>query len=122
MTVQIISAHSFKIRFPEFEAVPSSRIEFYIEEAALEVDAAWEARQTLGMLYLTAHKLMMALSRAGSATGQQIASESFPGVLSVTYTTAPALTDAAVEDLSQTFYGVRFKALRDAAVGSVAVV
>jgi hypothetical protein len=122
MTDQVISAHTVKMRFPEFEPVQSTRIEFAIEEAALQVDWTWGIYEALGMMWLSAHILMMEISRAGSSTGQQIASESFPGVVSVTYTTAPPLTDVEVDDLSQTFYGVRFKALRDAAVGSVAIV
>lgn len=122
MTDQVISAHTVKMRFPEFETVPSTRIEFAIEEAALQVDWTWDIYEANGMMWLTAHILAMEIARSGSGTGQQIASESFSGVLSVTYTTAPALTDIEVEDLSQTFYGVKFKALREAAVGSVAIV
>ena len=36
MTDQIISAHSVKMRWPMFESVPSTQIEFAIEEAALK--------------------------------------------------------------------------------------
>jgi hypothetical protein len=119
---QIISAHTVKMRFPEFETVQSTQIEFAIEEAAMWVDSTWGDLQALGLLYLSAHYLMMWASRAGSGTGQQIASEGYTGVVSVTYTTAPQLTETEVDDLSQTFYGVRFKSLRDAAVGGPAVV
>ena len=42
-------------------------------------------------------------------------------MVSVTYTTAPALTDVEVEDLSQTFLA-SVETLREAAVGSVAIV
>lgn len=122
MVDQVISAHTVKMRYPQFVSVPSSQIEFVIEEAALQVDWTWGIYEARGMMTLTAHMLTVELSRAGSATGQQIASESFPGVVSISYTTAPTLNDEAVDDLSQTIYGVQFKALREAAVGSVAIV
>ena len=122
MVDQVISAHTVKMRYPQFVSVPSTQIEFAIEEAALWVDDTWGVYEARGMMLLTAHNLTVELSRAASATGQQIASESFPGVVSITYTTAATLSDDAVDDLSQTIYGVQFKALRDAAVGSVAVV
>jgi hypothetical protein len=122
MVDQVISAHTLKMRFPEFVNVASTWIEFAIEEASLWVDATWGIYEALGMYYLSAHFLTMAISRAASGTGQQIASESFPGVVAITYATAPTLSDDAVEDLSQTYYGVRFKALRDMAVGGPVVV
>jgi hypothetical protein len=122
MVDQVISAHTVKMRFPEFVNVASSWIEFAIEEASIWVDATWGIYEALGMYYLTAHILTMSLSRAASGTGQQIASESFPGVVAVTYTTAPSLAADAVEDLTQTYYGMRFKALRDVAIGGPVVV
>lgn len=122
MTDIVISAHSVKMRFPELAQYPSSLIEFAIEEASLQVDDTWGIYQALGLLYLSAHILIMGISRGASGTGQPITSESFPGVVSVSYAAPPPLTADAVEDLDQTFYGVRFKALRDAAVGTVAIV
>jgi hypothetical protein len=122
MVDQVISAHTVKMRYPQFVSVPSTQIEFAIEEAALWVDDTWGIYEARGMMLLTAHFLTVELTRAASGTGQQIASESFPGVVAVTYTTAPQLSDDAVDDLSQTIFGIQFKALRDAAVGSVAIV
>ena len=122
MVDQVISAHTVKMRYPQFVSVPSTQIEFAIEEAALWVDDTWGVYEARGMMLLTAHNLTVELTRAASSTGQQIASENFPGVVSVTYTTAEPLSDDAVDDLAQTIYGIQFKALRDAAVGSVAVV
>src|SRR5580765_3346712 len=118
----VISAHSVKMRYPQFANVPSTQIEFLIEDAALQVDWTWGIYEIPGMMALVAHKLTMDLSRAASATGQQIASESYSGVMSVTYTPAPPLSSDEVEDLNSTYYGVQFKALREAAVGSVAIV
>ena len=43
-------------------------------------------------------------------------------MVSVTYASPAALSGDALNDLSATYYGVQFKSLRDAAVGSVAVV
>jgi|ERR1700719_1416090 len=116
-----ISAHSIKMKFPEFTDVPSTQIEFAIEEAALNVDSTWGTRQVLGLLYWTAHILMFAISRAASGTGQQIASESFAGVMSITYQNAPPL-DADQDDLSATPYGLRVRALMEAQFPAVAII
>jgi hypothetical protein len=118
----VISAHSFKMRYPEFVDVPSTQIEFAIEDAATQVDSTWGIYEKPGMLRLTAHIVQVQISRSGSATGQPITSESFPGVVSVTYASPAALSGDALNDLSASYYGVQFKAIRDAAVGSVAVV
>lgn len=115
---QVISAHSFKIKFPEFEKVASTRIEFAIEEAALSVDASWGSYQALGMLYYSAHVLLCEISRAASATGQRVASESFAGVLAITYQQDSVNSaDPDAQDLTTTFYGLRFLDLMERAVG-----
>lgn len=110
MTSLVVSAHTMKLRFPEFAAVDNAAIEFAIEEANLGVDATWPASHAnLGIMYLSAHYLMVYLSRQESGTGQQIKSESFAGVMSITYAEqAQPLTDADTDDLKTTPYGVRY--------------
>jgi hypothetical protein len=104
---QVINSFTFKNRFHRFKDVPDARIEFAIEEAALSVDWTWEQYQTQGMLYMTAHVLMREIMHAASGTGQEVASESFAGVLSVTYRPSEQSVDKDIGDLSTTFYGQR---------------
>lgn len=111
---QVISATAVKIKFPEFVDKPDTQIEMAIEEAALEVDSTWDKTseggpnyQIVGMLYMTAHILAVQTAMAASGTGQRIASESFAGVVSVTYQTDPTPGDVSIKDLSSTAYGLR---------------
>jgi hypothetical protein len=118
---QIINAVTFKNRFHRFKDAPDSRIEFAIEEAALSVDWTWGQYQTLGMLYMTAHILLVEIMRAASGTGQEVASESFAGVLSVTYkTSAPTAADKG--DLSTTYYGQRVEDIINRIFPAVAII
>lgn len=119
---QVINSITFKNRFHRFINVPDSRIEFAIEEAALSVDWTWGVYQVVGMLYMTAHILMVEIMRAASGTGQEIASESFAGVLSVTYKPTAEPSEADMEDLSTTYYGQRVRDIMMRAFPAVAIV
>ena len=122
LMAQIINAITFKNRFHRFIGVPDSRIEFAIEEAALSVDWTWEQYQTIGMLYMTAHILMVEIMRATSGTGQEVASESFAGVLSVTYKPSAAVSETDLDDLGSTWYGQRVQDIMMRVHTAVAVV
>jgi hypothetical protein len=119
---QVINSITFKNRFHRFKDAPDSRIEFAIEEAALSVDSTWGIYQTVGMLYMTAHILMVEIMRAASGTGQEVASESFAGVLSVTYKPSATPSETDVDDLSTTYYGQRVQDIMMRAIPAVAVV
>lgn len=119
---QVINAVTFKNRFNRFADAPDSRIEFAIEEAALSVDATWGQYQTVGMLYMTAHILQVELVRTASGTGQEIASESFAGVLSVTYKTSDPVAQSDLDDLSTTYYGQRVQDIMARIFPAVAII
>jgi hypothetical protein len=116
-----INSTTFKNRFHRFINVPDSRVEFAIEEAMLSVDSTWAQYQIQGLLYMTAHILMVEIMRAASGTGQELASESFAGVLSVTYRpTDIGKTD--LDDLSTTYYGQRVQDIMMRVFTAVAIV
>jgi Protein of unknown function (DUF4054) len=103
-----LTAANIKIKFPEFAGTDDAQIEFAIEEAARNVDDTWlEKDKMLGWMYMTAHYLMVSISRAASGTGQQIQSERI-GEISVTYATSQQPTIASPSDLTTTPYGTRF--------------
>ena len=119
---QVINSVSFKDFFLRFRDAPDTRVEFAIEEAALSVDATWGQYQTLGMMYMTAHNLLVELMHAGSGTGQEVASESFAGVLSVTYKDGAAVSQPDLDDLSTTYYGQRVQDLMARIFPAVAII
>lgn len=104
---QIISAQSVKMKFTELAELPAAQIELAIEEAALEVDSTWGDLQVIGMLYMTAHILTVQSVHGQSGTGQQIQSESWGGVMSVTYAAGPSVSEMSISDLRSTHYGLR---------------
>ena len=107
MTALVPTALSMKLKFPEFASMADGTIEFAIEEASMSISKGWvtEADQTLAHMYLTAHLLMVTLSRAASGTGQRIKSESMDG-MSITYDTDGVTPDAG--NYTTTEYGSRF--------------
>jgi hypothetical protein len=117
-----INATTFKNRFHRFINVPDGRVEFAIEEAMLSVDATWQQYQTVGLLYMTAHILMVEIMRAASGTGQELASESFAGVLSVTYKPSATPSETDLDDLSTTYYGQRVQDIMARVFTAVAIV
>jgi hypothetical protein len=119
---QIISAHNFKMRFPRFADAPDTGIEFAIEEAALSVDWTWGKYQIIGMMYMTAHVLLVEQMRAASGTGQEVASESFAGVLSISYKDGAPVSQPDLDDLSTTFYGQRVQDLMARIFPAVAII
>lgn len=106
MSVTIPTASSIKLKFPEFQSQQDTAIEFAIEEARLGVDDSWNAAEgTIALMYLAAHHMMVTISRAESATGQRLRSESMDG-MSKTYDVDEQRPSAA--DYSTTSYGERY--------------
>jgi hypothetical protein len=103
-----VTSTAIKNKFHEFSDVPDTHIEFAIEEASRNVDDTWlEGDRILGVMYLAAHYLKVAISRSASDTGQQVQSERI-GEISVTYHPIQQPTMASQSDLTTTPYGTRW--------------
>ncbi len=121
MTALVPTALSIKLKFPEFGSIADGTVEFAIEEAGLSISSGWvsEADQTMAHMYLTAHHLMVTVSRAQSGTGQRIKSESMDG-MSITYDTDATPPDLG--DYTTTPYGSRYLDLASLNFPAVAVI
>jgi len=111
MSVVVPTATSLKLKFPEFASVANGSVEFAIEEAQLQVDnsdSSWnsDAEASLAILYLSAHHLMVTISRSESGTGLLVRSESFAGI-SVSYDTEQQ-SKPDPGDYTSTPYGSRY--------------
>ena len=92
----------FKIRFPEFVAIPDARIQFWLDDAELEVsESAWDALYEKGSMSLAAHLLAIDISNNdedGDSGGEgNVASKSI-GDVSVSF------AKATVDDVSDDWY------------------
>lgn len=106
MSIPTPTASALKLRFKEFASQDDPTIEFAIEEASLHVDDSWPVdRASLAILYLSAHYLMVSISRAQSGTGQRIKSQAMDG-MSFTYADEEKKPDPA--DFTTTPYGSRY--------------
>jgi hypothetical protein len=120
--VIIPSALNIKMKFPEFQAQDDATIEFAIEEAQRSVDDSWiAADQTLAIMYLAGHYLMVSIQRAESAEGEVVQSERI-GPLSITYKIPEQASAASASDLTTTAYGTRFRELLVRSNPAVAIV
>lgn len=108
MTVTIPTASSIKMRFPEFNNVEDSIVEFAIEEARLEVGDNWEETTVgIALIYLVAHYVAASVSRAASGgSGDGVIQSESIGRLSITYASGAATADATDKDT--TAYGRRY--------------
>jgi len=106
-----MTAIEFKTRFPEFVDTTDATIDIYIQDAEIMVtQSKWGLLFNIGVAYLSAHYLDLALKSSTGKSGavNQIASKSVEGV-SVSYAT-PQGTIA--EDYYQsTIYGQRYLSL-----------
>jgi hypothetical protein len=105
----------FKIRFPEFVSVDDSRIQFWLDDAQLEVgEPAWGTLYEKGVMLLSAHLLSVDQSNSdedesGGATGN-VTSRSV-GDVSVSF--AKATSDSSSDDwYLQTNYGSEYLRLK----------
>jgi len=109
----MITAASFKIRFPEFTSVSDARIELFIDDSVLILNETnWGEKYDLGLYYLTAHYLTLGekSSAGNSGSNSQIASKAVDGT-SVSYNN-PTLTGSDDSYFSSTSYGQRYLELR----------
>jgi hypothetical protein len=101
----IPSVGDVKRRFKELADVEDSEVAFCIEQAQDTVDDSLGDRQTLATIYLAAHYIMVSKSRAESASGQMVASETI-GRMTTRYVSPQAPSDKEPSDLPTTPYGV----------------
>ncbi len=121
-----IDPATFKIRFPEFSSVADSRVQFFLDDAELEVgEAAWGTLYEKGVFLLAAHLLKLDQIRQDTDTdsgdsGSNVTSRSV-GDVSVSF--AKATAQSVTDDwYLQTSYGVEYLRLkRRMGMGCVAV-
>jgi len=109
----MITATSFKTRFPEFTSIADARIELFIEDAVLVLNEVnWGTKYDLGLYYLTAHYLALGekSSVGNSGSNGQVASKAVDGT-SISYNNA-TLTGVDDSYYSSTSYGQRYLQLR----------
>jgi len=111
-----MTAEEFKLRFPEFAAVPDGRVDLFIADATIELcPTRWGARYEKGLAYLAAHYLAIALKNeaAGGAgsTVSPLASRSV-GDVSVSFATGSSGSAGKGEEFyNSTAYGQEYWAL-----------
>ena len=115
-----MTALEFRARFPEFANTSDTTIDIYIQDAEIMViESRWGQLFKMGVAYLSAHYLSLALKSANGKSGavNQVASKSVEGV-SVSYTTSQG---TITEDYYQsTIYGQRYlNLLSQVGIGNV---
>ncbi len=116
----------FKIRFSEFEEIDDTRIQFWLDDSALEVGSgAWGDLFEKGSMLLAAHLLQLDINRQGSEDDDSseegnIASKS---IGDVSYSFTKATADNTSDDwYLQTSYGSEYLRLKKrVGMGMVAV-
>ena len=100
---------SMRLKFPPIASASDSDIAFAIEEAGVSIDKfSWLANEdALAQSYLAAHYLMLAISTAESATGEQTVAETI-GRISIRFAARPQPSEGDPGDFVSTPYGVRF--------------
>ena len=97
----------FQSRFPEFSAIPYARVNLFLADAMLQINAgAWGAKADLGTYYLAAH--LLAIDNATGTTGGTfgaVTSESV-GQVSRSYNSGGMSGSAA--EFGATKYGVNY--------------
>lgn len=121
-----INPTDFKARYPEFLAIDDSRVQFYLDDALLEVgEQAWGSMYEKGVFLLAAHLLQLELDRieddsSGSVTMNRVTSKKV-GDVQVSF--ARATADSTEDDwYLLTSYGVEYLRLKKRfGMGAVAV-
>ena len=123
--VLIPTAANIRAKFSELsnaDDISDADIETSIEEALNHVDETWLPRfYTQALQYLTAHYVMVQISRQESASGQQVASETI-GRIAISYATTIQPSAASPSDYTTTPYGTRFLELCELNFPAVAVI
>lgn len=116
----------FKLRFPEFVAIADARIQFFLDDAQLEVsEGAWEGLYEKGVFLLAAHLLYLDQVRQGADTDisdltSGVTSRSV-GDVSVSFARATA-TSVSDDWYLDTSYGAEYLRLKKrVGMGCVAV-
>jgi len=60
---------AFRMRYPAFAAVPDAKVQYWLTDAAREVDASWGADQAPATLALAAHNMTVTPGVLPSAAG-----------------------------------------------------
>lgn len=108
-----VDSASFKIRFPEFDAVADARVQLFLDDAVVILNEEyWGVKYDLGVSYYAAHNLAIGIeTEAGSAGSlSPVASRAVDGV-SISFTNATP-TDQTDAFLSSTAYGQKYLSLR----------
>lgn len=122
-----ISPTDFKTRFPEFASVEDSRIQFWLDDAQLEVGAgAWGTLYEKGVFLLAAHLLQLDLDRQGNeddSEGADLSRVTSKKVGDVQVSFIRTAADSATEDwYLQTSYGSEYHRLKlRVGMGAIAV-
>lgn len=102
---------SMKLKFPEFQLVDDSVVDFALEEAALFLGVWANGAKDIAWMYLAAH--LLAVSKASAdADGREIISEHI-GQISTTYKSSSGAGAATIGDLATTAYGNRYMQLKN---------
>ena len=109
-----INLSQFRTRFPEFDSVADSIVNFAINDAADDMDVTrWGTRFDSGQLFLAAHYVSLSSTTGVPVSGSAGAiSQATTGPLSVT-TNIPVAKNANEAMLSSTVYGQRYLRLRN---------
>ncbi|RPH72724.1 MAG: DUF4054 domain-containing protein [Myxococcaceae bacterium] len=110
MPYTVPDAAQFKARFPVFEGQDDDYVTLILTEASASVDESWaEPDYQPAIMYLAAHMIATENSSGDDAeidTGSgRIASESFGGVLSISYFDDKADLSSGMSDYASTIYG-----------------
>jgi Protein of unknown function (DUF4054) len=119
----VITSASVKMRFPFLRDVPDALVQFALEEALIQCDAAQlGSYYSAAVLYMTAHIIVRAQQVLEGGAGMPLKSVSVGGEISYTYDNpdTPKLTDAS--DLATTSFGMRFLEYVTLSVPAVAVI
>jgi len=104
----MVTPTTFKIRFTEFDSIEDNKIQMFIDDSYLTVGSNWGVVQDLGVFYLTAHYIALALKTdvGNGGTVAQVSSKSVEGI-SLSYA-VPQSKNASEAYFSSTIYGQKF--------------
>jgi len=107
-----VTPSSFKIRFPEFATETDDRIQLFIDDAELILNATtWGTKYDLGVAYLAAHCLSIAnLNSAGDFTPYGPLTGKAVDGTSISFASATYAIDDTF--YASTSYGLRYISLR----------
>ena len=98
---------SMRLKFPPIASASDSDIAFAIRGGINDGKVSWLANGCAGFRsYLAAHYLMLAISTAESATGEQTVAETI-GRISIRFNARPQPSEGDPGDFVSTPYGVR---------------